>query len=196
MKKFVRVKQPNHGFTVGDIIKPDFANVGQYLKATADSKVNFAIGKVTSVNIPGTTWFTFEPFGKLVDNVSPELDGAYGDMFYLDPLNPGKVTNTRPTANAKPIYLRLETSTRAIQLSLPGEDISGDTQTFKLESVADNQVTFVLPANAMEVLYMNINGIENENFTFDVGSKILTFDPVATGYGVETTDEVFFVYKS
>ena len=43
---------------------------------------------------------------------------------------------------------------------------------------------------------MSINGIENKNFTFDVETKAIVFDPVATGYGVDVTDEVFFIYKS
>ena len=52
-----------------------------------------------------------------------------------------------------------------------------------------------MPQEAEEVLVMSINGIENKNYIYDRAINTLTFDPIATGYGVETSDEVIFTYN-
>lgn len=193
-KTFVRVNQPGHTLLVGDVIRPDYNNVGQFVAALADANIHSIIGTVTSVGIPGDDWFTFRPIGQIVENVSPALVGAFGDFFYVDPTSPGKLTNIKPTNNARPIYMRLEKETRGLLVDRGTEDYN-ETQKFDVV-VTDGQTEFTMPVNAEEVLYMSINGIENKDFVFDTTSKALTFDPVATGYGVETTDEVFFIYKS
>lgn len=193
---FIRVNQVEHAMEVGDVIRPDFNIVGQYVKAIADGKVNYAIGVVNSIGTPGLDWFTFKPFGTVAEKVAPDLIGNYGDLFYIDPVQPGKLTNVRPATNARPIYLRLDRPNRAIMLQMSGDDIAGETQKVHIEVETDGQLEFTLPGDAMNVEFMAINGIENTNFTFDQLTKVLTFDPVATGYGVETTDEVFFIYKS
>jgi len=43
---------------------------------------------------------------------------------------------------------------------------------------------------------MSINGIENKNFTFDVSTHKVTFDPVKTGYNVDPEDIVIFTYET
>lgn len=193
-RDFVRVNQPEHGMSVGDLIRPDPQNPGHYIKALADAHISDVLGVVKEINTPGLEWFTFRPFGKVINNVTPPLVGNFGDYFYVDPVNPGKLTNIKPSNNARAIYMRLDRPDRGLLVELGVQDYN-ETQKFDVE-VTDGQTVFTLPANAEVVLYMSINGIENKDFIFDENSKVLTFDPVATGYGVETTDEVFFIYKS
>ncbi len=196
MRSFVRVNQPDHSFAMGDIIRPDFANPGRFVKALADVNVASVIGVVSDVNTPSDNWFNFKPFGEIRENVKPDLIGNYGDFFYVDPVNAGLLTKVRPFNNARPVYMRLENSNRALLLSGADSQDKNETQRYDVVNPAGDQVNFTLPADAEEVLWMSINGIENNNFTFDPVSKGIVFDPTATGYGVDVTDEVFFIYKS
>lgn len=196
LRSFVRVQQAGHSFVMGDIIRPDFANPGKFIKALADVNVASVIGVVSDVNIPGNDWFNFKPFGEIRENVKPDLVGNYGDFFYVDPVNAGLLTKIRPNNNARPVYMRLETANRALLLSGSENQDKNETKRYDVANPAGDQVNFTLPADAEEVLWMSINGIENSNFTFDPVSKGIVFDPTATGYGVDVTDEVFFIYKS
>ncbi len=191
---FVQVEQTNHGFEVGDFICVDADNEGRFELVPVTS-ANLAIGVVSQVFGPTMGHFNYRPLGKLMDDIQPALVGNYGDVFYLDPQNPGKLTNVRPTRNAKPVYIRLDSETRGFLLNV-SVDEDTITVSYKVETVTLDQVTFTLPSNAAVVQSMSINGIENKNFTFDTTTKVLTFDPVATGYGVEETDEVIFVYNT
>jgi hypothetical protein len=201
VSEFILVRQENHGMFPGDVIYADFeANLGY--KKTNAANINRAIGIVTESNVPGLNYFSYRPLGKLINNVNPPLFGEHGDIFYLDPNEPGALTNVKPLTNAFPVYLQLDLPTRAILLTwgieASGKPEGSDSQTNKydIENVTAGQRTFTLPDNAKEVLYMAINGIENENFTFNEMTKVLTFDPVETGYGVDVDDEVFFFYKT
>jgi hypothetical protein len=201
VSEFILVRQENHGMFPGDVIYADFeANLGY--KKTNAANINRAIGIVTESNVPGLNYFSYRPLGKLINNVNPPLFGEHGDIFYLDPNEPGALTNVKPLTNAFPVYLQLDLPTRAILLTwgveASGKSEGSDSQTNKydIENVAAGQRTFTLPDDAKEVLYMAINGIENENFTFNEMTKVLTFDPVETGYGVDVDDEVFFIYKT
>lgn len=193
-RTFVRIFQPGHPFNVGSVIRPVFSTPGTYELALADGKVGAVIGSVTSVNYPADGWFTYRPMGQVVNNINPPLVGNHGDFFYVDPTTPGVLTKNQPANNARPVYMRLEKETRGILLDTGSLD-TNETKKFDV-APTDGQVEFTLPIDAEEVLYMSINGIENEEFTFDAVSKVLTFDPVATGYGVDSSDEVFFIYKS
>lgn len=196
--QFVLVNQEFHGFFPGDVIYADFeADVG-YRKVDR-MNLQKAIGIVTEINVPGLDYFTYRPLGRLINNVNPPLWGAHGDVFYMDPNEPGALTNERPEGMAIPVYLQLDLPNRAILLERGievAQKSQSETNKYDVENVASGQTTFTLPSDAKEVLYMAINGIENENFTFDTGSKVLVFDPVETGYGVDVDDEVFFMYKS
>lgn len=200
VSEFVLVHQNNHGMFPGDVIYADFeADIG-YKKVTA-ANFNRAIGIVTETNVPGLDYFSYRPLGRLINNVNPPLFGAHGDIFYLDPAEPGALTNEKPARNAVPIYLQLDLPTRAILLERGSEANSSgtaesETNKYDVESVSTGQTTFTLPADTKDVMYMAINGIENENFTFNVMTKVLEFDPVETGYGIDVDDEVFFIYKS
>ncbi len=191
---FVLVNQSNHGFNVGDLIKLSKEADGYY-ELSNSAEGDFAVGIVSTINEPSSSYFSFKPLGEIVDNVVPGLVGAYGDVFYEDHENPGKLTTVRPSKHVKPIYIRLETENRAVLINTVG-DTNTITKTFEsLDHVLD-QVEFTLPEDTLSVDLMSINGIENNNFTFDPVSKLLTFDPVATGYGVDEMDEVIFIYKS
>ena len=201
--RYVRVDQPGHTFVVGDLIRIDLT--GGFEKVAVDTRVTEAIGIVNSINIPTPDWFTFRPMGTVLNDVNPPLVGSYGDIFYADPSNPGKVTSTKPTTNALGVYMRLDTPNRALLLqhglgvnSISGNSSSGvnGTNKYDVTNVTAGQTIFTMPNDATEVLYMAINGVENESFTFDATSKVLTFDPAGAGYGVDATDEVFFIYKS
>ena len=201
LKEFVLVRQELNGFVVGDVIYADFESNSGYKKVTA-ANFNRAIGIVTEVGVPGFYYFSYRPLGRLINNVYPPLWGEHGDVFYLDPNEPGALTNEKPASNAVPVYLQLDLPTRAILLERGVDNsssrpaVESETNKYDVENVASGQTTFTLPADAKEILYMAINGIENENFTFDVTSKVLMFDPIETGYGVDVDDEVFFIYKT
>lgn len=197
----VLVKQALHGFLEGDVIYADFETDVGYKKVNA-ANFDKAIGIVTEISVPGLDYFRYRPLGRLITNVNPPLWGSHGDVFYLDPNEPGALTNVKPQVNAVAVYLQLELPTKAILLERGAENVgsapSVDSETYKydVENVVSGQTTFTLPANAKEVLYMAINGIENENFTFNTTSKVLNFDPIETGYGVDVDDEIFFIYKT
>jgi hypothetical protein len=194
VSEFVSFYQSNGGFVLGDFIKVDEENEGRFELCSAD-EINLAIGIINGVDAPKTDYFTFKPLTEIVNNVEPPLVGNYGDIFYLDPLNPGKVTNIKPESNPKPVYIRLETDNRAVRLNAIVDENS-ETISVEVPVTALDQITFVLPTAAKNVQVMSINGIENKNFTFDAVSKVVTFDPIATGYGVEESDEVIFVYNT
>lgn len=194
VSEFVSFTQSNGGFELGDFIKVDEENEGRF-ELCAANEINLAIGIVNGVNTPKTDTFTFKPLTEILDNVQPALVGAYGDIFYIDPANPGKVTNVKPASDAKPVYIRLETENRAVRLNAIVDENS-ITVSFKVETISLDQTAFTLPGEAKSVQVMSINGIENKNFTFDNTTKVITFDPEATGYGVEETDEVIFVYNT
>lgn len=196
--EFVLVRQENHNLVVGDLIYPDPVNLGGY-RVTDAANIGNALGVVVRINVPSTNYFSYRPLGQLVTNITPPLIGVPGTIFYADPANPGKLTSTRPTTNARPIYLRLDSPSKAILISRPADsdaESSSETYKYEVENVAAGQTIFNLPVDAQSVLYMSINGIENNNFTFNTLTKVLEFDPIETGYGVDETDEVFFIYKS
>lgn len=197
--EFVLVKQENHGLFPGDVIYADFELDYGYKKVDK-ANLQRAIGIVTEMGVPGLAYFSYRPLGRLINNVNPPLWGAHGDVFYLNPDDPGQLTTDKPEENPIPVYLQLDLPNRAILLERGVEQgvkvKESETNKYDVENVDPGQTTFQLPSDVREVLYMTINGIENENFTFDLASKVLVFDPVETGYGVDVDDEVFFIYKS
>lgn len=194
VSEFITFYQSNAGFALGDFIKVDAENEGRFELCAAD-EINMAVGIINGVNIPKTDSYTFKPLTEVIDNVEPPLVGNYGDIFYMDPTNPGKVTNVKPLRDAKPVYIRLETDHRAVRLNAIVDE-QGSTEKSITVTPEDDQVEFTLPDDAIEVLIMSINGIETKAFTFDIETKVLTFDPDATGYGVDNQDEVLFIYQS
>lgn len=110
IKSYVRVNQLNHGFSIGDnlILTSD----GTFQLADASSvSAERIIGTVTDIGIPGVNWFNYEPRGELEQNISPSLPGLVGDIVWLDPANPGKLTAAKPNSLAIPIYIKIDNST-------------------------------------------------------------------------------------
>jgi hypothetical protein len=107
----VRVYQENNGFDIGDELSLDA--YGVYSKAVAQGLSAYkVVGQVKDINIPGPGWFTFQPNGKLVRYLSPNLPGNSGDVIYLNPSNAGKLTATRPTSGiAVPVFIKLDDTT-------------------------------------------------------------------------------------
>jgi hypothetical protein len=195
-QKYIRVNQPGHTFVLGDVIQPNSSVSGTYMLATDTQSIDLAVGTVSDVGTPSSDWFNFEAFGEVVYNVSPSLTGSYGSLFYLDPVNPGKLTSARPTEFARPIYLRLNSATTAIRFDEP-QPTGSETKNYKVPSLTEGQTTFTLPSDAFEVIAMSINGVEVDFTTATIsGSTVVTFDPAANGYGIDTTDEVSFIYTT
>jgi len=195
-KKYIRVNQANHGMNIGDpiILNSD----GTYSKAAGNSTADKLIGIVTSINIPGTSWFTYRPIGTLIQNISPALPGQQGDIIYLG-TTAGTYTNICPTSNAKAIYIQVDsagTQGILIQQSL----ISPQSEIIEYSvDPTDAQTVFTVPTEAANVIEMTINGIELKpgvEFTFDINTHTVTVNTTAVGYGIEVTDEVMFLYKT
>jgi len=116
-----RVYQDGNTFSIGDEISLN--DDGTYVLASAIGTAAYkAVGRIRDINIPGVGWFTFEPKGKLSRYLTPGLPGNPGDIVYLDPSNPGKLTDVKPTNGiAVPIFIKIDSST-GIKLDevLPG----------------------------------------------------------------------------
>jgi hypothetical protein len=122
------VHQPAHGFQVGDLIR--LTPTG-YVKAQAATLVANIVGSVSATGIPGADWFNFRPVGRIVQNLSPALPGNAGDLVYID--SNGAYTVTKPTAWARPVYIRLDAPTTGIVLDrgVDGTNASGySSQTY------------------------------------------------------------------
>lgn len=106
-----RIQQVDNGFAIGDEIS--LTSDGTYVLASAIGTAAYkVIGRVKDINIPTDGYFTFEPKGKLSRYLTPSLPGDPGDIIYLDPLNPGKLTDTKPTNGiAVPIFIKINNST-------------------------------------------------------------------------------------
>ena len=194
-QKFIRVNQPDHTFVIGDIIQPNVTTAGTYMLATDTQSQDLSVGIVSDSGTPSPDWFNFEASGEVVYNVSPPLDGSYGSLFYLDPDHPGKLTSTRPADFARPVYLRLNSSTTAIKFNQ--ESVSSETKNYKVPTLTEGQTTFDLPFDAFEIVSMSVNGVEVD-FTFTTSGSLViaTFNPSDNGYGIDTTDEVKFIYTT
>lgn len=106
-----RTFQDENTFEVGDELS--LGGDGLYTKASAQGLGAYkVIGRVRDINIPTDGWFTFQPNGKLVRYLSPNLPGNSGDVIYLDPANAGKLTATRPTSGiAVPLFIKIDDTT-------------------------------------------------------------------------------------
>lgn len=200
LQRLIRVNQVGHTFQKGDMIRPDANNPGAYELSIADANVTQTIGIVDDVNIPDQDWFNFRAFGSVVYNITPPLTGQFGSVFYVDPQHPGKVTTTKPDVNALMVYIQLGSPTTGILVSHGGtgetfQSTSSQVHKYKVTSITDNQTEFSLPF-ASDVVTMAINGVEASAFDFDTNTKVVTFDPSGNGYGIDSSDEVLFVYRT
>jgi hypothetical protein len=106
-----RTYQPGHTFAVGNQISLN-ANGNYSLASAVGTSAYRVIGRVKDVNIPGDGWFTYEPKGKLVRYITPNLPGSPGGIVYLDPNNPGQLTSNKPNSGiAIPLFIKINNST-------------------------------------------------------------------------------------
>ena len=112
--------QAGNTFAVGDELMLN--SDGTYSLATASGAGALnVVGQVVDINIPGAGYFTYQPVGRVINNISPNLPGNPGSIIYADPANPGQLTATPPTTGvAVPLYIQINTTT-GIQLT--GEDL-------------------------------------------------------------------------
>jgi hypothetical protein len=99
--------------------------------------------------------------------------------------NDGQVLVARP---AEPQGVKWEDAV----LSGGGSSIE-ETVTY---TPSNAQTLFTLPSDCQSVVRMLINGQTTISYTYNNTTKVLTFDPVGNGFGIETTDEVVVKYKT
>jgi hypothetical protein len=106
-----RVPQPGHTFAVGDQISLN-ANGTYSLASAVGTSAYRVIGRVKDIHVPGNDWFTYEPKGKLVRYITPNLPGSPGGIVYLDPNNPGHLTASKPNSGiAIPLFIKINNTT-------------------------------------------------------------------------------------
>lgn len=198
-RKYISVNQPSHGMNVGDPIYLD--GTGVYFKSSANADAARMIGIVTSTNTPGVDWFSFRPIGEVVRNISPPLPGQQGDVIYLG-VTPGTFTATRPISNAKPVFIQMDAAGSMGVLLQQG--ISVEPSTVKSYTIPEDQMTgqpttFILPADAMSIIELAVNGIElrqGVEYEYNPTLKQITIFVVEIGYEIEPDDEIIIQYKT
>ena len=80
--KYVSIYQPGHGLSLNDPVYIDATGSFRKSQGQGDiSGVTFTIGIVTSVNIPGVNYFTFNPFGEYRTPTDISLTGTAGTVY-------------------------------------------------------------------------------------------------------------------
>lgn len=148
---YYRVQQNGHTFSVGDIIR--LRTDGTYARVVPSETVDTAVGSVSSIGVPGVNWFTYRPVGRIVKNVTPPLPGPPGTLVYLDAI--GDFTSNKPSAWAKPVYIRLDAPTTGIFLDRNVEGVGSlgyPSQTFVVPNIAARDaLTSVNPGDQVMV---------------------------------------------
>lgn len=191
---YVQINQSGHNFQIGDIIRINSSN--QYEKSIADKNVGLTIGIVTEVSIPTVDWFMFKPLGTVLNNVAPALTGSPGTLYYIDPTTAGTLTSIKPAFFARPVYMRLNNNTTALllQSGITSDVGAGQVKEQEFTPTTD-QTTFVITdPSVASVLNFAVNGIEDENFTFDVNSRTVTIDTTKVGYSLDSSDNLIITY--
>ena len=116
-QNLVTVYQPDNGFSVGDVIY--LGNNGSYAAAQANSRTTInVIGTVRQIGIPGYDYFSWEPRGKILYDLSA-LPGLPGDVLWLSTSTPGGLTASKPNTLAIAVYIKIDDSS-AVKLSQVG----------------------------------------------------------------------------
>jgi hypothetical protein len=165
LKSHYPVHQVAHGFNVGDLIR---LTPSGYVKAQAANLVQNIVGSVSAVGIPGADWFNFRPVGRVVQNLSPILPGNSGDLVYI--AADGTYTTTKPTAWARPVFIRLDAPTTGIVLDrgVDGTNKAGySSQTYVVDSPAlrDAMVPNLNPGD--QVMIKDMGNGEWSHFVFE-----------------------------
>lgn len=162
------VRQPGHEFSVGEFL---VLGTEGYEKASADNYVEAIVGTVSAVGIPSGDWFNYRPVGRVVENIEPTLPGNPGDLIYLSAT--GDYTLVRPTSWAKPIYIRLETGSKAIQLDRNVEAIGKNgysSQTYVVTSIAERDELVDLNVGD-QALVKNMGNGEWSHYIYEEGDE-------------------------
>ena len=110
------IYQAGNTFSLGDELMLNSDGTYSLATAVGAGALN-VVGQINSIGVPGDGWFTYQPVGKVINNISPNLPGVPGSIIYADPANPGKLTATPPTTGvAIPLYIQVNTTT-GIQIS-------------------------------------------------------------------------------
>jgi hypothetical protein len=116
-QNLVTVYQPSNGFAVGDVIY--LGSDAVYRQAVANVAVSTnVIGTVRQLGIPGYDYFSWEPRGKILYELSG-LPGNPGDVLWLSPDTPGGLTNVKPANLAMAVYIKIN-DTSAVKLAQVG----------------------------------------------------------------------------
>lgn len=116
-QNLLTVYQPSNGFSVGDQIY--LRSDGTYQLAQADDPTTTAvIGTVRQLGIPGYDYFSWEPRGKVLYDLSG-LPGNPGDILYLSDSVAGGLTEVKPSNLAVPVFIRIN-ATSAVKLAEAG----------------------------------------------------------------------------
>lgn len=113
---YVSVHQASHGLQKDDMIYMDNTGAYRALAANTANKLLLGqmVGQVTVVR--NDDYFSFKARGEIRTNITLPADSVPGQLIYLDPLLPGKLTAIRPAKLATPVYIRLETANRGIYM--------------------------------------------------------------------------------
>lgn len=135
VQTYIEVTQTGHSFNVGDPIQ--LSASGQYLLAIANSVNNAekVVGIVSSIGVPSPDSFSFRPLGKYVTGLNLVGKGLLGDVLYLDDVQPGALTSTKPE-NARPIYIKLSDTTA---ISIYGGD--GSYLSINIDNYTEQAIT-------------------------------------------------------
>lgn len=181
LRTHAAIHQPGHGFVVGDLIR--MKSDGTYVKALPTQAVGSLVGSVSDIGIPGADWFSYRPVGRIDENVQPALPGAPGSLVYI--AVDGTLTVTRPTAWAKPVYLRLESANKAIVLdrSVDGTNSNGySSQIYVVASLtARNSLAGLNPGD--QAFVQDVGNGEWTHYLYEMGGswrQLVTQDSSAT----------------
>jgi hypothetical protein len=162
------VHQTGHEFVAGDFL---VLGVDGYEKAAADDYVEGVVGTVTAIGIPGGDWFNYRPVGRVVENIEPALPGEPGDLIFL--AANGALSLVKPTAWAKPIYIRLETGNKAIVLDrgIDAANKNGySSQTYVVNSIAARNALTDLNVGD-QALVKNMGNGEWSHYIYEAGDE-------------------------
>jgi hypothetical protein len=121
-KDYVRVYQPSNNFSTGNAVYLDSSGV-YHAASSTNNTVQRTVGVVTSINQPGTGWFTYRPIARLVNNL-PTLPGLPGDVLYAG-ATAGVFSSTAPVPYTKPMYLKITDTSALLLAEVPNSISSG-----------------------------------------------------------------------
>lgn len=177
----ITFKDDENTFEIGDLVAIED---GKFVKS---ANTRFTVGIVNSINVPGGGWFSIKPFGSYSDTVHHTLEGEYGDVFYLDNENPGKVTKVAPEYNAYPVYIRLGDDHTAFVLNTINDEHS-EVDSIEL-TIINGTTEYNIGTSFKSVSNYTVNGISADEFTYDKTTGMFTILP-SLGYSVDSEDEV------